>query len=330
MLNDVDADGEPDEQRPEVEGDYGNLKIKIPPMARSVFGDNLPGLRRSTRTRKSSDSFAQPSGSEYSAQTTSPSDVGSDRSKRRRKQDVVLVDDDFEPKPIEEVDYTTSHGRHTKKRVNYFESDDDGLNLFKEDEEVELESRTRSTRSNGRRGGQAIVSDEEDGEAKVKRYPTRNQVKKSSESMSPLENIENDGPRRITRSSSRRITRKSQRQLEDEDGYEAPADADADAHGSSDDEMDAAHTTPSPEPEEEAGPKTYSFRRRTKQINYAIPPPIEEMARPPPKAAHRPNKGKARGPGWSANGTELSRYMGMPGPADDSVGTFTILALFRI
>lgn len=65
--------------------------------------------------------------------------------------------------------------------------------------------------------------------------------------------------------------------------------------------------------------------RSAKQINYAIPPPIEKMARPP-KAASRPNKGKARGPGWSANGTELSRYMGMPGPMDDSVSMHTFLS----
>ena len=114
-----------------------------------------------------------------------------------------------------------------------------------------------------------MLNDKHDGEVKLKRYPTRNQVKKSSESSSPLlENginnggdLEGDAPRRITRSSSRRINCKSQRQLEDEDGYEASEVTDA--HGSSEDELDAAHTTPSPEPEEGAGSKTYSFRRRT-------------------------------------------------------------------
>ena len=95
-------------------------------------------------------------------------------------------------------------------------------------------------------------------------------MKKLSESLLPfLENginngddLENDAPQRINQSSSRRITRKSQRQLEDEDGYEAPENADA--HESSEDKLDAA------------GPKTYLFRQCTKQINYAIPPPIEE------------------------------------------------------
>lgn len=176
-----------------------------------------------------------------------------------------------------------------------------------------------------------MLSDEEDGETKLKQYLTRNQVKKSSESLSPLlenginngDDLENDAPRRITRGSSRRITRKSRRQLEGEDVFEVPEDADA--HGPSEDELDAAHTTPSPELKEEARPKMYSFRRRTKQINYAIPPPIEEMACPP-KVASRLNKGKARGPGWSANSSELLRYMRMLGPADDSVSMHAFLS----
>ncbi len=63
--------------------------------------------------------------------------------------------------------------------------------------------------------------------------------------------------------------------------------------------------------------KPYAFRRRTKQINYAIPPPLEEVR--PVKGPSKQSKGKGRaGPGWSANGTELARYMGgLPG--DDSV-----------
>lgn len=105
------------------------------------------------------------------------------------------------------------------------------------------------------------------------------------------DDLENDAPQHFTQSSSRRIIRKSQMQFKDEDGYEAPEDTDA--HRSSDDELDADDL------------KTNSFCRQMKQINYAIPPPIEEMAHLP-KAVSRPNKGKARGPGWSANGTELS------------------------
>ena len=243
MLSDADADGESDELRQGAEDVNRALKIKIHVMARSVTGDNVPSLRRSTRNHRSSDSFAQPSGSEYSAPTTSPSDAGSDSRKNRKRRPIEYVDDDeaFDTKPTEEVEYTTSHGRKTTKRATYFESDEDttGIDLFKDDVDVTVATHSRSTRSNtngnARRGGKTIVSDEEDGEAQVKRYATRNQTKKLSESASPPidigandgEEIDDNGPRRITRSSSRRITRKSQRQLEDEDGYEAPPDGDA-------------------------------------------------------------------------------------------------------
>lgn len=66
------------------------------------------------------------------------------------------------------------------------------------------------------------------------------------------------------------------------------------------------------------GPRAYGLRARTKQANYAILPPIEEM-QPPKELEKRRSRGKGRhGPGWSANGTVLSRYMGMPAPGDDT------------
>ena len=66
------------------------------------------------------------------------------------------------------------------------------------------------------------------------------------------------------------------------------------------------------------------LRVRKKAVNYAIPPPLEEMPPPPPKQTSRPkpSRGNTRkGSGWSANGTVLSRYMGMSVPDDtDSDG----------
>lgn len=187
------------------------------------------------------------------------------------------------------------HGRWTTKRLTYFESNDDSVkvDLFRDNAEVTVATRSHSTcnttNSNCRRGVQAILSDEDDSEAKLKRYSTRNQEKKSSESLLPSEenginngdDLQNLAPQRINQSSSRRITRKSQRQLEDEDGYETLGDADA--HGYSEDKLDAA------------GPKTYSFRRRTKQINYSIPPPIEEWPTHR-KLLQDQTKGKQEGP----------------------------------
>ncbi|KAF7301025.1 AAA-domain-containing protein [Mycena indigotica] len=68
------------------------------------------------------------------------------------------------------------------------------------------------------------------------------------------------------------------------------------------------------EDEEDDG-KPYSLRQR-QRINYAIPPPLEEMPRPPPSRPPPHRKKTRPGPGWSANGTELGRWMGMGGPDD--------------
>ncbi|KAL4075483.1 AAA-domain-containing protein [Scleroderma citrinum] len=95
-------------------------------------------------------------------------------------------------------------------------------------------------------------------------------------------------------------------------------DLDADAEGERDPDADADG-----EPDLETGTdgRPYSLRQRAK-INYAIPPPLEEIkAPPPPKSRGGGGRGGAggrnrRGPGWSATGAELSRWMGMP--ADDS------------
>jgi ATPase family AAA domain-containing protein 2 len=89
----------------------------------------------------------------------------------------------------------------------------------------------------------------------------------------------------------------------------------------------------------DADGKPYALRRR-KTVNYAIPQPLEELPHPPPKAGGK-NGGNVRngwgggnagggggrsgggvgnrrkGPGWSASGAELGRWMGMGG--DDSV-----------
>jgi hypothetical protein len=71
--------------------------------------------------------------------------------------------------------------------------------------------------------------------------------------------------------------------------------------------------------------KPYALRQRVK-VNYAIPPPLEEIPVAPPKPTSsrhgggRSNwnrSGTRKGPGWSANGAELSRFLGLPG--EDSV-----------
>ncbi|KAL5530834.1 YTA7 [Sanghuangporus sanghuang] len=386
MYNDADADGEPDDEYEHDDKDIKaehdihiddeheqyqtgekkpSFKIRIPPplppMARSVTDVHGP-VRRSTRNRKSSESLlAAPSGSEYSAgdasmSVSSPADERPTRASSKKKQStkVEYADDEYYEEytqNVEVTEYTTSHGRHTK-RPNYIESDpddEDGIhppgggnanNLFDQDEDqVEVIGRqTRSSaasrRSNGnaaRGGGHARVNSDEEGEVSIAAPArvTRSRSKKVS-SHSPLADVDAVGDvddadeshptGRLTRSRSQRLARKSARQRAEEDGYIDVGDAEV--PGSSEDElMEEAPSTPPGDDdnneEPDTGPRTYGLRAR-KQVNYAIPPPIEEM-QPPKAAGERRSKGKGRhGPGWSANGTVLSRYMGMPGPADDS------------
>ncbi|KAI6038096.1 AAA-domain-containing protein [Pisolithus marmoratus] len=131
---------------------------------------------------------------------------------------------------------------------------------------------------------------------------------------------------------STRNTRRSAAELDD--GYVDPGSdgSSSDAEGSlanaprtsSDVGMDQdAEGEPDPdaegELEAEQDGRPYALRRRTK-INYAVPPPLEELKPPPPPRNRNigGRGGKKRGPGWSASGAELSRWMGIPLPADDS------------
>ncbi|RPD55097.1 AAA-domain-containing protein [Lentinus tigrinus ALCF2SS1-7] len=270
-----------------------------------------------------------------------------------------------EEEPEEEPEYavvTTSRGRRiAKKSYKESESEGDPLDVIspkgkgkqvvhdEDDEDDEAEPigryalrRTR-TRGHPNKLNGFIVSDEEDGEAKVGRYPTRNRSKAAANGHA------NAGGRSTRRSNGRsqpqvsssrstrnrlstRRTRSSARNEDEDDGYvDEPSSGSADGDGSID---EAPVTSPEPEPdadadgeadaEGEADPepdndgKPYALRQRAK-INYAIPPPIEEMRAPPQKPrankSHRSNRPKA--PGWSATGAELSRWMG-GGGGDDS------------
>ncbi|OJT10605.1 hypothetical protein TRAPUB_12904 [Trametes pubescens] len=310
------------------------LRIKLPAMA--------PSTRRTSRHQPSSPTA---SGSEYHE---------SDKSME------VEENQPPEEEPEEPKEFVvSSRGRRiTKKSYMESASEEDPIDVISpkgkakqvvvpdvEDEEEEeptgryaLRTRGVSNKLNG-----FIVSDEEDGAAKVGRYPTRNRSKNA-----PASNGKSNGGGRTTRRSngrsqpqasgsqkkrmSTRRTRSSAHDDEDEEGYvDEPSSGSADGDGSVD---DAPATSPEPEVdvdadgegdadgdgEAETDGKPYSLRQRTK-INYAIPPPLEEMRAPPPKPrpgasrAHR-GHGRPKPPGWSATGAELSRWMGAA--ADDS------------
>ena len=325
-----------------------SLKIKLPPMNPNPNQN----LRRSGRHRTASSGA---SGSEYLASEKS-------------------VEMQREPTPEPPVEFTHSiKGRRVAKRTYVESSDSEAAHpeeLF--DEENPEDRPRRSSRSTRTR--RAPLEDEDEEEAPVRRqlrsrnhhhlndfivlddddkmhttgrYPTRNRSKKASPQTNVSSKPLNQQPRQSQ--PSRRLTRRSAAALAEQEGDFFPdqhtsSGASADADGSLD---DAPHTSSDiepepepelehePEPEEEVDGRPYSLRQRQK-INYAIPPPLEDMPKPSKNAGGR-NGGRAGGYhggghgragakgrtlGWSANGAELGRWMGMPG--DDSVTIFFV------
>ncbi|KAG8218228.1 AAA-domain-containing protein [Butyriboletus roseoflavus] len=264
----------------------------------------IPPLRRSGRNRTGSilTQNSPPSTSEYHE---------SERS---------MIDDNS---PVHEHEHgikqeqwsRSSRGRKVKKN-NYKESgsEDDvlgGLDL-QEDHPV-----------NGKAEPEMHGDDDEDDEQPRRTLRTRRS--RITRPSTRFASSAPDPPGRMTRAKSRAITKSDEGYIDEPPSEESDADGSLEdaPHTSSDLEADAdaegepdfdAEGEPDLEVQDDGRP--YALRQRAK-INYAIPPPIEET-RPPPKS--RPlNRGGARtrrGPGWSATGAELSRWMGMP--ADDS------------
>ncbi|KZT23205.1 AAA-domain-containing protein [Neolentinus lepideus HHB14362 ss-1] len=314
----------------------------------------IPNLRRSTRQRTAS-LGTQPSGSEYHE-----SDGGMD------VDDSIPVakaeDEEEEEEPVEYA--VTSRGRRIQKK-SYRESasedggdgdgdGEDGLAPLGRREDVDVEGEDeeqpryplrRLTRGGVKNLNGFIVSDEE-GEAGIGRYDTRSRSKKPVQSDGGheggrLTRQRAQAPRRLTRTrSGRRVRTRTRNNDAGDDGY---IDEASDASQSAGDSFDEAPKTspepePGPEPEmeadldaegeidvEEKDGRPYALRQRAK-INYAIPPPLEEMRAPSPKRAApratvRKNGGwggRSKPPGWSATGAELGRWMGMGGDDSDS------------
>ncbi|KAI0059309.1 AAA-domain-containing protein [Artomyces pyxidatus] len=214
-----------------------------------------------------------------------------------------------------------------------------------EDDEEDEAPRPAGRRTRGK--PPAIVSSDEGEDSTSRRYATRSQSKKPEPSMSngtrrTRRTLDRQPvhTRRLTRARPGMRTRRSARDEEDADGY---VDEPEPSVGSAEEEFDDAfHEEASsdivvdPEPEEAidgdveadiepAGDgRPYALRQRQK-VNYAIPPPLDEIPTAPPKPRSGRggggrsdwNRGK-KGPGWSANGAELGRFLGLPGDDSDS------------
>jgi hypothetical protein len=209
------------------------------------------------------------------------------------------------------------------------------------------EEAPRSARRRLRSRPSAVLSSDDEESGKGRRYATRSQSKKPELPKGSPNRRLRRGPHisssRLQSRDSRRPglrSRRSTRDVEDADGYvdldhandsaddsmedvvpevssdlvvneEEDADGDIEVNGDGDDEVLPSDGKP------------YALRQRAK-VNYAIPPPLEDIPFAPPKLTSGKSGGGRgnwnrlkKGPGWSANGAELSRFLGLPG--DDSV-----------
>lgn len=306
---------------PEQPAQQTPLKIKIMPVL--------------TRNRAKSDSIG-PSGSEYNASEASAPG-----------QEI-----DADAESDQPVSYTTSQRGRRVKQVVYEESDDeiDGIgdqakNLFDANVEVTYHQsndvnnededtgpRRRLTRQSIRNLPDFVIEDEEEKHEDSAGYSLRRRTRSATAPPKKNTNLIPKKPSREDRYQAR--LRRLEHREEDDQYVDHSDPSSADADGSVDENVDVMSTSdlevtlepepePEPEPDVDNDGKPYSLRQRQK-INYAIPPPLEEMVRPPPKVNGNRNGGRGvlpkgrRGPGWSAGGAELGRWMGMGG-GDDSV-----------
>ncbi|GJJ08616.1 hypothetical protein Clacol_002835 [Clathrus columnatus] len=243
---------------------------------------------------------------------------------------------------------------------------DGGVNDDDDDDEEGPTSRPsgptrRSTRRRNNRLTGFIVSDESGGEVQ-RHYRTRSKSAPVVNNNAPNSQPHSRNTRnrdKVTsatsattlnnRAAARRATRQSARVRHEEAGYEDNDDEDIDADGSSDDEeIDASHTTPSPEHEPEVdgeehhqdidgededeqlgADRKYKLRKRA-PVNYAIPPPLEELVpeqidsvgngRRKNDYGGKSGFGRSKPFKWGVTGAELSRIMGIPDSDSDSDG----------
>lgn len=329
------------------------LKIRIPPKTH-IDTAMAPGTRSRASSRAQTDVIPPAadygSGSEY--HESNPS-MDADNNFEADEEDLP---------DVEEAKYVQSSRGRKVKSVVYEESsdhsgEDDELNIIDQSDDPPSRAlangaqdddgqRRYPTRSRGKANGAAasrsVVMSDSDGEAKVKAGG------RTRSGRVPPPPPSNGRTRRTRRKNGRapngprvlRRTRSNAHDPEDDGNYEEPSDASADADGSGDDAVASSPDRDADEEDDADGivvddkhddgdvelpddGRPYSFRARAK-INYAIPPPLEDMPAPPKGRgggggrANGHGGNKRKGPGWSATGAELNRWMGA---GDDSVSS---------
>lgn len=290
------------------------LTIKIKPMLPP--SNHSSGLGRQTRSAAARSASAQQhTGSEYtgSANSNSGSLSDEDHGDSVRKSNARSSrgkDADGHAKKQGSAEYQTRGGRVTKG-VQYTESTDGD-----DDTGPITRGNHRRTRSSKKAKKKRVDdSDMEAGDDQV--------ALSEAEAQDDHPAVEDDIHIQSTskRSSRKRLTKRDSEQ----DTYidEPDAEGSTETDEAFDDPAETSSEPLQDETPEENG-RRYTLRQRQK-VDYAIPPPIEEMKLPPKLG---PKRGRGRlGPGWSANGTELSRYINLP--AEDSV-RFVVLFQYPI
>ncbi|KDR71037.1 hypothetical protein GALMADRAFT_75355 [Galerina marginata CBS 339.88] len=281
--------------------------------------------------------------------------------------DEVPEDDQPKEEELPPKEFTTSQrGRKVVKKVYIESSDNDGedeappaTDLFSEtnnrkvtrassrrqhsaeDDEDQDEGpggyglRTRRNRLEG-----FIATDDDEHTNANGRYPSRKnkRITNGRPTLSKKEQEQKEKEKQQAQRSQRLSRRNASRVDKSEQDIYHPGHESSGASADADGSLDDAPQTSSdiePEPEPEPEPemeeevddgKPYALRQR-KEINYAIPPPLEEMGKPPPRQGGAKNGGRNGGGGggkgkprlgWSASGKELGKWMGMPGDDSDS------------
>lgn len=327
-------------------------------------GHNRPDLLEPIRVQSLWDFSAEPSlislnplptdiasmapSTRSSARRRAPSASGSDYHESSNSMD---LDDQPKPKdPPEE--FVTRRGRKVAKK-DYQEppsTDDDRATEDGPADELDVIDQPVDQSPSNQQNGAAVDDEDEDqiagpyrlrGRPRVNqivdsddeappKYRTRNQAKR----LPPAEELNGSSGGRLTRRSANRRSRRTKsrtvkvnaREQHDDEGYiDHSSSGSADAEGSLDDGVRTSSDLDDPQPEDPQDGRPYSLRARAK-INYAIPPPLDEMPAPqaPKPGGARMNGRNGLGgrrpkpPGWSATGAELSRWMGGV-PGDDSV-----------
>lgn len=330
--------------------------LKLPTMPSATNG---APLRRSTR--RSSGSLGMPSGSEYH-QSDHSMEVHDEDAVGEIDEDLP------EEKPIIEYALTQRGRKITKKTYAETPSEDetgsrDPADLFNDDEGLDAAPAPPPRRTSNHH---KYIDDDDDDEDlqprrptksskqmndfivddEIPRYTTRNRLKKkqSANAKPPggLTRLPGKLPQPGSKASrSKRAQERNAKRSANDPGaadyvqdtssgsVDADEDIDDDVHtsevehdGGGEADVEAEHEQ---EPEDDGKP--YALRRRVK-INYAIPPPLEDLPRPPPAKGRSGGgrtgwgggggrAGKGRSLGWSATGAELGRWMGMGN--DDSV-----------